>query len=55
MVESWTGGMNWVSQWIKDAKLLHELNDVNINAVATTISTDMEMNRLDFDGLPSSF
>eukprot|EP00581_Thalassiosira_minuscula_P015328 CAMPEP_0183719612 /NCGR_PEP_ID=MMETSP0737-20130205/12467_1 /TAXON_ID=385413 /ORGANISM="Thalassiosira miniscula, Strain CCMP1093" /LENGTH=380 /DNA_ID=CAMNT_0025949333 /DNA_START=9 /DNA_END=1151 /DNA_ORIENTATION=+ len=58
VVESWTGGVNWVSQRIKDAKLSQELNNngnANNSAAATTTSTDQSLNRLDSDGLPSSF
>jgi len=48
VVESWTGGVNWVSQRIQNAKFSSELDNVAPGA-------DKEMQRLDSDGLPSSF
>ncbi len=51
VVESWTGGVNWVSQRLKDAKLSAE-----VDAPPTgTLVPDGELRRLDTDGLPTSF
>lgn len=50
VVESWTGGVNWVSQRIKDAKLQHEQQ-----VQEQQEQSNREMSRLDSDGLPSSF
>jgi len=51
VVESWTGGVNWVSQRLRDAKLSAEVDAPPTGALVP----DSELRRLDTDGLPTSF
>mmetsp|Transcript_6901 Transcript_6901/g.17000 ORF Transcript_6901/g.17000 Transcript_6901/m.17000 type:complete len:354 (-) Transcript_6901:85-1146(-) len=50
VVEGWTGGVNWVSQRIQEAKLQQQQHHQQQQAKDNTAVT-----RLDSDGLPSSF
>jgi len=56
VVESWTGGVNWVSQRIQNSKLSSEVErSQQWQRPATTGPSDAEFKRLDKDGLPTSF
>lgn len=53
VVESWTGGMNWVSSRIQSVKEQRQQSSENLNAAGGGV--DNTVSRLDSDGLPSSF
>lgn len=54
VVEGWTSGMSWVSQRIK-AQHEHQQQQGAQQQQQQPSGGDQEMNRLDSDGLPSSF
>mmetsp|Transcript_15852 Transcript_15852/g.28524 ORF Transcript_15852/g.28524 Transcript_15852/m.28524 type:complete len:383 (+) Transcript_15852:53-1201(+) len=55
VVESWTGGVNWVSQRIQNSKLSSEVERSQQWQRPATGPPDAEFKRLDTDGLPTSF
>jgi len=55
VVESWTGGVNWVSQRIQNSKLNSEAERSHQWQRPATGPSDTELKSLDTDGLPTSF